>query len=158
VAVEQKLTSDQTKSWTKKLAIGPEDQKVTSMLVMDVEDEMCWWNFQNVSDRLSNFHNQHSISFNISADSQCATNVTKIEIPSPISKIVNNFKSSTSVVEQRCPVKFKDFERWFRYHKKQFKILHLINYSYWWEIMRYNCDRVWRFNMFIGFKNGIDNP
>ena len=75
-----------------KLAIGPEgqklamDQKVTSMLVMDVEDEMFWWHFKNVSDRLGFFNNQHSISSNISVENQYSKNVTKIEIPSPTSK------------------------------------------------------------------------
>ena len=54
--------------------------RVTSMLVTDVGDEMCWWQLYDVGDNFGHFGNQNLLSFYISVGHQHS----------------NDFKSSSS--------------------------------------------------------------
>ena len=53
------------------------------MLVMDVGDEVCWWQFKNVGDGFGHFGHQHPLSLNINVRRQHPKDVTKILILSP---------------------------------------------------------------------------
>ena len=56
----------------------------TSMLVTNVEDEMCWRRFEDVGDTFGHFGYQHPISLNINIRHQFPKDVTKILILSQL--------------------------------------------------------------------------
>ena len=60
-------------------------QAVTSMLVTDVGEEICWWQLWDVGDNFGHFGRQHPLSFYISVGHQHPKDVINIEILSPTS-------------------------------------------------------------------------
>ena len=65
--------------------IGHESFMLTSVLVTDVGDEMCWWRLYDVGDGFSNFDYQHSLSFYINNGDQQSKDIANLEIQSPTS-------------------------------------------------------------------------
>ena len=59
---------------------------VTSMLVTDVGDEMCWWQLVDVDDRFGHFGHRHPLSFHINVRHQHSKHVTRTEILSSTSE------------------------------------------------------------------------
>ena len=59
---------------------------VTSMLVTDVGDEMCWRQLLDVGDGFGYFDHQHQLSFYLNVWHQHSKDVTKIKILSETSK------------------------------------------------------------------------
>ena len=60
-----------------------QNSRVTSMLLTDIGDEMCWWQFKDVGDGFGHFGHQHPLSLNINIGHQNPKDVTKILILSP---------------------------------------------------------------------------
>ena len=63
--------------------VEPIINEATSMLVTDVGNEMCWWQFEDVGDGFGHFGHQNPLSLNISLGHQHPKDVTKILILSP---------------------------------------------------------------------------
>ena len=61
---------------------------VTSMLVIDVGDEICWWQLYDVSDGFDHFGHQHPLSSYISVGHQYSKDVTNIDVQ----RLVTEFK------------------------------------------------------------------
>ena len=65
---------------------NPTVKRVTSKLMTDVADEMCWWRQKDVGDGLGDgFYHQNPLSFCKSVEHQHSKDVTNIEIQSPTS-------------------------------------------------------------------------
>jgi len=58
-------------------------EMATSMLVTDVGDEMCWWQFEDVGYGFGHFDNQHPQSLNISVGHRHPKDVTNCKSMSP---------------------------------------------------------------------------
>ena len=56
------------------------------MLVMNVGDEMCWWQLSDIGDGFDHFCHQRPLSFNINVGHQYRKDVTNIEILPPTSQ------------------------------------------------------------------------
>ena len=65
---------------------NPAVKRVTSKLMTDVADEMCWWQLLVVGDGLGDgFCHHHPLCFCISVEHQHLKDVTNIDIQSPTS-------------------------------------------------------------------------
>ena len=71
---------------------------VTSMLVTDVGDEMCWWKAYGVGDGFRHFGHYNPLSFYVDIGHKHLKDVTKIEILSPTSKICHQLRFTNITV------------------------------------------------------------
>ena len=76
---------------------NPTVKRVTSKLMTDVADEMCWWRQKDVGDGLGDgFYHQNPLSFCKSVEHQHSKDVTNIEIQSPTSTNDNDQHSDST--------------------------------------------------------------